>query len=126
MKYRLILDFGNTLKKIAVFGDETMLDYRATESDAIQIIEEFRQTYKSLQHAILCNVVKVDIHLIAYLKSNFSFVHFTHETAIPIQNQYLTPQTLGKDTNILLPKPWEKTDWQQPLEPGTLFHVKIF
>ncbi len=97
MKYRLILDFGNTLKKIAVFGDETMLDYRATESDAIQIIEEFRQTYKSLQHAILCNVVKVDIHLIAYLKSNFSFVHFTHETAIPIQNQYLTPQTLGKD-----------------------------
>ncbi len=97
MKYRLILDFGNTLKKVAVFSGEIMLENRSTETDIVQIIEEFKQKYKTIENAILCNVIKVDLHFISYLKSNFKLIHFNHETPIPLDNQYLTPQTLGKD-----------------------------
>jgi len=97
MKYRLILDFGNTLKKVAVFDGQTMLENRATETDIIPVIEELKQKYKTIEKAILCNVVRVDLHFMGYLKSNFNLIHFNHETPIPLINQYLTPQTLGKD-----------------------------
>jgi type III pantothenate kinase len=97
MDYKLILDFGNTLKKIAVFRNDELLDLLSVKGDVIQPIEELKQKYPQIKSAILSSVIKVDIHLFQYLKSNFSFLFFDHSTKIPIKNLYKTPETLGKD-----------------------------
>ena len=97
MAYKLILDFGNTLKKIAVFHGSDLIDSASTTTDIISIIEGYKNTYPNLKSAILSSVVNVDIHLIAYLKTNFQFILFNHQIAIPIKNNYKTPETLGRD-----------------------------
>ncbi|NOR86607.1 MAG: type III pantothenate kinase [Bacteroidales bacterium] len=97
MKHRLVLDFGNTLRKIAVFRGSEQLELRATKDDVIGIIEGFKQLYPNLDSAILSSVVKIDIHLMAYLKINFHFIYFDHLTRIPIKNNYQTLETLGRD-----------------------------
>jgi len=97
MTYKLILDFGNTLKKLAVFQGDKQLEFLSTQTDVIQIIEDLRRKYPEMKSAILSSVIKIDIHLMAYLKSNFKFVFFNHEIAIPLVNKYHTPETLGRD-----------------------------
>jgi len=97
MSYRLILDFGNTLKKLAVFQDEELLEISSTSGDVIQQIEDFKQKYPQLISCILSSVVNIEIHTLQYLKSNFNFIMFDHTSHIPIINEYETPETLGKD-----------------------------
>lgn len=97
MNYKLILDFGNTLKKAAVFQEDKMLDFRSTSGDIVQIIEDFKRAYPELGSTILSSVVNIDLHLKHYLQSNFKFLLFDHQTKIPIRNRYGTPETLGKD-----------------------------
>lgn len=97
MSYKLILDFGNTFKKLAVFKADEQLDFRLTQEDVIQQIEELKQKYQGIDSAILSSVVKIDLHTLHYLKSNFRFLLFDHQTPIPIINEYKTPETLGKD-----------------------------
>lgn len=97
MRYKLVLDFGNTLKKVAVFHGDRLLELRATTEAVIQEIEELKGKYKAIDAAILSTVVKVDVHLLAYMKANFNFFMFNEKTPIPIKNEYQSPQTLGKD-----------------------------
>jgi len=97
MAYKLILDFGNTLKKIAIFQGSNLIESSSTTTDIISIIEGYKNTYPDLKSAILSSVVNVDVHLMAYLKSNFQFILFNHQIAIPIKNSYRTPETLGRD-----------------------------
>lgn len=97
MDYKLVLDFGNTLKKVAVFQGDNLLELHASSSDVVSIIEVFMQKYPQMKNAILSTVVHIDLHLLHYLKTNFQFLLFDHETKIPIKNAYKTPVTLGKD-----------------------------
>ena len=97
MAFKLILDFGNTLKKIAVFRGNDLLDSVSTTTDVINIVESYKKDYPDLKSAILSAVVNVDIHLISYLKTNFNFIFFNEDTAVPIENHYQTPKTLGRD-----------------------------
>ena len=97
MAYKLILDFGNTLKKIAVFQGNDLIESSFTTTEIISIIESYKNTYPNIKSAILSSVVNVDVHLMAYLKSNFQFILFNHQIAIPIKNSYKTPETLGRD-----------------------------
>lgn len=97
MSYKLILDFGNTLKKIAVFYGSELLELRSTSGDVISEIEELKRKYSEIKSCILSSVVKIDIHTMQYLRSNFNFYMFDHETPTPIKNDYESPETLGKD-----------------------------
>jgi len=97
MTYKLILDFGNTLKKAAVFQGDKMLELRSTDGDMVQIIEGFRRLYPKFDAAILSAVVNIDLHLLHYLKTNFKFLLFDHQSKTPLINEYASPETLGKD-----------------------------
>jgi len=97
MTYKLVLDFGNTLKKIAVFRDYDIVENTSTQGDVVQIIEDFKRRYPNLKSAILSSVIKIDIHLMTYLKTNFKFIYFNHNTVIPLLNKYQSPETLGHD-----------------------------
>jgi len=97
MTYKLILDFGNTLKKIAIFHGEEQVEFQTTDGDVVQILEGLRRKFPELKSAILSSVIKIDIHLMAYLRMNFKFIFFTHEIPVPIINKYQSPETLGRD-----------------------------
>ncbi|OYT16808.1 MAG: pantothenate kinase [Bacteroidetes bacterium 4572_77] len=93
----LILDFGNTLKKAAVYRGETLLEIEADSVDILEIIKNFQQKYPLLSSAILSSVIHVEPNVLHYLENNFRFIHFDAQTPIPIINKYHTPQTLGLD-----------------------------
>lgn len=97
MSYKLILDFGNTLKKIAVFEDSEVIEVRYTSSNVVGEIEDLKRKYEKIESCILSSVIKIDVHTLHYLKSNFNFLLFDHQTKIPVKNEYETPETLGKD-----------------------------
>ena len=97
MEYKLVLDFGNTLRKASVFQGDSLVELQSTNSDIVNIIETFKQKYPQMNRAVLSTVVQIDLHLLHYLKENFQFLLFDHEVNIPIKNAYKTPLTLGKD-----------------------------
>jgi len=97
MNHKLILDFGNTLKKLAVFHGDEQVDFISSDGDIVSNIEELKKKYPQLNAAILSSVVNIDIHTMTYLKMNFRFLYFNHEVAIPLTNKYKSPETLGKD-----------------------------
>ncbi len=97
MSDKLVLDFGNTLKKAAVFRDNHLLDLRTSKKDIIEIIEDYKLEYPNITKAILSSVINIDDYLMNYLKDHFKFIFFNQHTLIPIINKYKTPKTLGKD-----------------------------
>jgi len=108
----LIIDIGNTRTKVALFNNgELILSFPTfdfTETDINVLKEEHRE----IEAAIVSTTKKYPGELIDLLKKNFEFVLFLdHETPLPIENCYETPETLGKDrlaaaigANKLFPK----------------------
>ncbi len=61
-------------------------------------VKMLKNEHPQLNKAILSSVKPVDKELIDFLSGNFdSFIELNHQTEIPIENLYETPETLGKD-----------------------------
>lgn len=94
----LIIDQGNTLCKIALFDASDNLVFSTVEDClSAALLQELFQNHQPI-NGILANVKDVDPLLIALLKAELkTFVEFGPDTALPIQNGYGTPETLGYD-----------------------------
>ena len=94
----LVLDFGNTKIKAAVFSKPNeLLEIFSWDSYSNEHIEEIKVKY-SIDSVLLCSVVTVPKEIEDYLKSNFSFyIRLDSTTKLPIKNNYSTPHTLGLD-----------------------------
>lgn len=93
----LVLDYGNSLKKIAVFeADKLLLCYKTPHS-AIPIIKDIYHKFPLLKHAIIGSVSHIEEGELEMLKQSFQLLVFTHTTPLPFINQYQTPRTLGLD-----------------------------
>ena len=94
----LVLDFGNTKIKAAVFSDSSdILEIFTWDKYSEQIINEIKCKYL-IDSVLLCSVVTVSNEVEQHLKSNFSFyLRLDSSTKLPIKNNYSTPHTLGLD-----------------------------
>lgn len=94
---RLIIDFGNTLKKVAVFDQEKILfeDYR--KDLPIQALEEIRKQFPQLSRSIICSVVDYPKELDQYLESHFRHYRMGPKLKMPFNNLYAQPEKLGMD-----------------------------
>jgi type III pantothenate kinase len=92
----LVLDLGNTLHKCAVFEGEQLIHLEAHQQLLPEHIEQISSRFP-IQSAIISSVDHYDEHLEAILQESFHLVVLSHTTSIPIQNNYGTPTTLGKD-----------------------------
>jgi type III pantothenate kinase len=93
----LILDFGNTLYKVAVFDRGNLIH---KFSGGLLLVEELvllKNEFPNLKKAIYSTVIDLDQKLKDYLLQEFNAIELTHKTHLPIQNLYKTPKTLGKD-----------------------------
>ena len=92
---KLIIDIGNTRAKFFVFDEEkivysTIIDNSKLDKLALPYVH-------CIDTGIICNVSNIENASITNQFANINFTIFTHETPIPIQIQYKTPQTLGLD-----------------------------
>ncbi len=93
---KLVLDFGNTLQKIAIFDGHQMLEMHAFKKVTLQKLMQIIKKYP-IKSAILSAVIHYPIEIKSFLELHFKFIEFTATTPIPIFNKYATPQSLGKD-----------------------------
>lgn len=93
---KLIIDFGNTLTKIAVFQRDEIIRLQTTDRVSTQLLQELKDLF-NLEHAIISSVTTIPDEVINYLQSQFLLIQLNHNTAVPVTNLYQTPETLGND-----------------------------
>ncbi len=92
----LALDIGNTRRKIGLFnGDRLLESTLVTDWPMDDLLRYCNQ--EGVRNVVLSSVVDADILLNKALAQYFDFLELTHETALPFENKYSTPQSLGKD-----------------------------
>ncbi len=94
----LVLDFGNTKIKAAVFSETNeIVEFFTWDAYSERVIDEIKAKYL-IENVLLCSVVAVSEEIKQHLKSNFSFyIKLDSSTKLPIKNNYSTPHTLGLD-----------------------------
>ena len=94
----LAIDIGNSRTKAAIFSSGELIELIVAEKMSIQLLKEVKRRFSGLNKVILSAVSGVLPEVIEYLQSNFSvYLRLNHATPVPIQNNYLTPGTLGLD-----------------------------
>lgn len=92
----LILDFGNTLQKIAVFDKKELFEVKSFKSINLNDIKTFIKNYE-IKSAIISSVINYPNEITDFLKNKFRFIELSSQTPIPVSNKYKTPNTLGND-----------------------------
>lgn len=93
-KLNLVLDFGNTALKGAVFNGDQLLEYfHSTLFEAEQALEGINQKYNDAQ-VIISSVIQLNFHLPF---SGNKLILLDQHTPTPVINKYLSPETLGRD-----------------------------
>jgi len=97
----LILDFGNTALKVAVFQNSELIHFQKipnTEVCIIPKLEECIAPYKNISATIISSVTDIKAEVLSFLQKSFPLVlQLSETTKIPISSLYKTPQTFGKD-----------------------------
>ena len=94
----LILDLGNTFGKIAVCDQNQVVETATYEKIRSKEIRYFHTRYPGLKGVIIASVVNYSREIIDYLRSQYTTcIELDHCTPIPLENLYLTPDTLGYD-----------------------------
>lgn len=93
---KLVVDIGNTLIKLAVF-DLDKIVYNATFEVFGE--KEFRNLEKNFQpmSAIISSVREDNVKIIEIISSKIPSIFLDHNTNLPIENNYLSKETLGRD-----------------------------
>lgn len=108
----LIIDIGNTLTKIYLFDGGEVVNSYGIDKEIVPFLEVLIRENNSLCQAIVSSTRDYEPELgkvLDLLPNGWS--ELTSETALPIENNYKTPETLGKDrlaavvgAQALLPK----------------------
>ena len=101
---KLILDFGNTLLKIALFEKKDLINIWFQEklhpnkhtNFIIDFIAKLPEKQKP-DSIIISSVVDIPVSLSEYLNKNFTFIELSSNIPIPLTNKYKTPKSLGND-----------------------------
>ncbi len=92
----LCLDIGNTRVKMAVFNDNELLVLNRTEDLDFDVIHDWKDKY-GFKKGILSTTRNISLEERSKLEKYAEIFELTHETKVPIINNYETPTTLGKD-----------------------------
>ncbi|MEI7662989.1 MAG: type III pantothenate kinase [Bacteroidota bacterium] len=93
----LILDLGNTNKKLALFDKGEITDLIQFPILTLKSVKEFIRLHKGISNCILSSVIPHRLSLTRFLSSSLNFIELNETTPVPIVNLYRTPKTLGKD-----------------------------
>ena len=91
----LIIDIGNTSSKVAIFDETGIIKQQIFIKLTLSEILSFSNGF-TISASIISSVKKTDNNIQAII-SHFNSLFLMHKTAIPILNDYITDETLGKD-----------------------------
>jgi type III pantothenate kinase len=92
----LSIDIGNSLIKYGLFEKNNMALNGIFQKDGFSILKDMISANK-VKHIIYAAVADVPVELKEILENFKSVVALQTNTPIPLQNKYLTPETLGTD-----------------------------
>lgn len=92
----LALDIGNTRTKIGLFEGNTLLEQAIWTDWTLGQLQAFGNRH-GVKRVIVSSVAEKDEALMAMLEREYHTMELTHRTALPFENRYRTPETLGKD-----------------------------
>lgn len=94
----LIIDIGNTRTKISLFDHGKMIVNYPVDLFTANDFYILKSNYPTIENAIISSVKERPNELVNALEHELKNVIFLdHNTLIPIENCYKTPETLGKD-----------------------------
>lgn len=93
----LCIDQGNSCTKVGLFVENNLVECLSFNEFSRCDVDELFRNFE-IENCILSSVTNNDEELLKYLEDKSKvFIELTHQTAIPITNNYKTPETLGKD-----------------------------
>ena len=93
----LIIDIGNTNKKLALFEGDVLVDLQQFALLTPRNLREFALLYPDIGNCILSSVVSRHLPVHRILSSSCNFIELDETTPVPLHNLYRTVKTLGKD-----------------------------
>lgn len=97
MSNNLIIDWGNTRVKLAVFSKGHLIQQYAAPKLSADKLKKLVPEFEKM-HILLCSVSHQSDELEQFLVSETThFFKLLHKTPLPIAMAYQTPQTLGYD-----------------------------
>jgi type III pantothenate kinase len=96
MGLNLCLDIGNTSSKIAIFEGNEMVFFERVKRIFVKKIKEIHTKYR-FRKVIYSATGRIPPTVLRHLEENYHLIELNHNTSIPIDNQYKTPETLGRD-----------------------------
>lgn len=99
MAINLTIDQGNSAAKLALWNNEQLIDMFIVDSLTPHELNSFLMRHKiPVDAAIYCSVASRGQEVIQWLKNHArKTIRFSSQTPVPLQIDYLTPQTLGAD-----------------------------
>ncbi len=101
---RLIIDFGNTLCKVAFYENDEELNLHSFSNITLEMLQTHINKYINLQpvpgkitHCIVSSVINYPAEIKAYLQTTYQFIELSSNTPLPVSIKYETPNTLGND-----------------------------
>jgi type III pantothenate kinase len=95
--HKLIIDFGNTLQKLAIYDGKTLLEKQSYQGIVVQQLVDYLDEKGPFDAIILSSVARHSPEIEKILSETAPLVILDENTPLPVKNLYLTPATLGKD-----------------------------
>jgi type III pantothenate kinase len=93
----LIIDFGNTLQKLATFSKKDILAHASFHNIQENGIRKYLSENGPYKKGILSSVIDVPHSVCTLFKSEMELLEMSHTLNFPFTIDYQTPDTLGKD-----------------------------
>lgn len=94
----LVIDIGNSSAKIALFDKGRIIANHCYHDLTTEIIDQLTEQYPKVKKAILSTTRQHNPKQEQHLQKKIpNTIILNHQTPIPLQNLYATPQTLGMD-----------------------------
>ena len=94
----LVIDIGNSRTKFSLFDRGEVIITTPVDELLPEHIDALKNEYQLLNKAILSSVRKYPDSLKETLQKSFdTFIELNHKTPLPIENLYLSKETLGYD-----------------------------
>lgn len=92
----LVIDIGNSLVKVAVFSNRQLLHKETLTELSTPKVQDLISQY-AINNSIISSVSHHLNEIEALLQTSTAYIRFTNKSALPIQNYYESPDTLGLD-----------------------------
>ena len=98
----LVVDFGNTQIKTAVFEHDNLLDKQIISyNDWHNSFSKILQSFENIENIVIASVKNNDLLPIEAQSKTKKLTFINHESKFPFINLYTTPNTLGIDRMVL-------------------------